>query len=49
MRPGNRWGVQGLTVVWARAKGARTYSKIVFIVSKDAQELLVLFKDQVTL
>merc|ERR1712105_124105 len=46
---GKQMGVQGLPVVWARAKGARTYSKIVFIVSEDAQELLVSFKDQVLL
>ena len=38
-----------VTIVRARAKGAGTYSKITFIVSSDAQELLVSFKDQVTL
>ena len=46
---GNGMDVQGVTIVWARARGARTYSKIVFIVSNEAQEILILLKHQVAL
>ena len=40
---------QGATIAWVRAKGARAYSRIVFMVSSEIQEILVSFKHQVTL
>ena len=40
---------QGATIVWARAKGARTYNRIVFMVSSEIQEILISFKHQVAL
>ena len=46
---GDEMDVQGVAIVWARAKGAKVYRKITFIVSSEAQELLISFKDQVTL
>ena len=40
---------QVATIAWARAKGARAYSRIVFMVSSKIQEILVSFKHQVAL
>ena len=41
--------VQGIASVWTKAKDSKTYRLIHYIVSKDEEELLVSFRDQVTL
>ena len=46
---GANMDTQGATIVWARAKGARTYNRIVFMVSSEIQEILISFKHQVAL
>ena len=46
---GQRLSVEGITSVWAKAKCGSTYRLIHFIVSGDAKELLISFRDQVTL
>ena len=40
---------QGATIIWVRAKGVRTYNRMVFMVSSEIQEILISFKHQVAL
>ena len=41
--------VQGIASVWTKAKDSKTYRLIHYIVTKDTEELLISFRDQVTL
>ena len=41
--------IQGVAAVWARAKGAKTYNKIIFFILSEVQEVLISFKHQAAL
>ena len=46
---GQKLSVQGIASIWTKAKDSKTYRLIHFIVSRDAQELLISFRYQVTM
>ena len=46
---GQKLYVQGIASVWTKAKDSKTYRLVHFIVSRNTAELLISFRDQVTL
>ena len=46
---GQKLSVQGIASIWTKARDGKTFRLIHFIISSDTAELLISFRDQITL